>query len=58
MFLLIMIKIPMKREINPNETITSKEGKYDQWVKDAEASTKKKLEERRKRGLAEEQLQE
>lgn len=35
-----------------------KEGKYDQWVKDAEATTKKKLEERRNRGLAEEQLQE
>lgn len=34
------------------------EGKYDQWVKDAEAATKKKVQERAKRGQAEEQLQE
>lgn len=35
-----------------------KEGKYDDWVQEAEASTKRRLEERRKRGQAEEQLQE
>lgn len=35
-----------------------KENKYDQWVKDAEASTKKKLEDRQKRGLGQEALQE
>ena len=35
-----------------------REAKYEQWVKDAEASTRKKLEERRKRGLGAEQLQE
>ena len=34
-----------------------KEDKYDQWVKDAEATTKNKLEERRKRGLGAEQMQ-
>jgi len=36
----------------------TKEGKYDQWVKDAENSTRRKIQERAKRGQAEEQLQE
>lgn len=35
-----------------------KEGKYDDWVKEAETTTRRKLEERRKRGQEEEQLQE
>lgn len=34
-----------------------KEGKYDAWVKEAEGTTKKKLEERRRRGLGAEQMQ-
>lgn len=35
-----------------------REGKYDHWVKDAQTTTKKRLEDRSRRGLGEEALQE
>lgn len=34
-----------------------KDGKFDEWVKESEATTKKKLQDRQKRGLGEEQPQ-